>query len=351
MTVKEIRKNAFNKYRSHKLNSWAIGIVCGLFCAAVVALNLLWPFFSLFTVPLLVLPFFFACSVMNAAFEEGADLSVNLFFKSFILFFKTPFNRSFNLVKSFLKSVIVFIATMFLSSMVVYTIFQGLYGDTFTTLLEKFTNLAYSLNSNYEDMINVLYEEGCILMNYFIFTFEPGLYLSVFVFVFLVSKESLSIYLSVHMPKANPSYIHATYKRCTHNNFGDFYKKYFALNWPFFLLMLLGVIGGIILVPFDDLDPIKSITFGVMFGFTASSFFIPFLLCNNQALYEAYEIEFRKASEEVAKDIIRRMEIFSDFTAEEVEKMHESMTKTFNPLNEEDKTENKDDSDDNDTDD
>ena len=152
MTVKEIRKNALNKYRSHKLNSWAIGIVCGLFCAAVVALNLLWPFFTLFTVPLLVLPFFFACSVMNAAFEEGADLSVNLFFKSFILFFKTPFNHSFNLVKSFLKSVIVFIAVMFLSSMVVYTIFQGLYGDTFIGLLEKFTNLAYSLNSNYEDI-------------------------------------------------------------------------------------------------------------------------------------------------------------------------------------------------------
>ena len=173
-------------------------------------------------------------------------------------------------------------------------------------------------------------------MNYFIFTLEPGLYLSVFVFVFLVSKESLSIYLSVHMPKANPSYIHATYKRCTHDNFGDFYKKYLALNWPFFLLMLIGVVGGILLVPFDDLDPIKSITFGVMFGFTASSFFIPFMLCNNQALYEAFELDFRKASEDVAKDIIRRMQIFSDFTPEEVEKMHESMSKTFNPLNEED---------------
>ncbi len=36
------------------------------------------------------------------------------------------------------------------------------------------------------------------------------------------------------------------------------------------------------------------------------------------------------------------MEIFTDFTPEEREKLHESMTKTFNPLDEKEKDEEKD---------
>ena len=110
MTLKQARNKALEKYHSHKLNSWILGLTCGLFSSAIVALNFIFPYLSILLVPTVVFPFTFACFLSNESYNSGVDLTIGSFFRYFTLYYRSPFNTSFNTIRNFFKSLLVFFA-------------------------------------------------------------------------------------------------------------------------------------------------------------------------------------------------------------------------------------------------
>lgn len=340
--VSELRNASLNIYKKHKLNSWILGIVCGLFSGAVIALNIVLPGLSFITVPFLVFPCIFACTLLHEAISEGIDLTLTNFLKYVGVFFRNPFNHSFNITRSFFKSFLIFLGTMFVSSFVVYAIYEHMYGEEFVNLYNLFTETLYD-DTNIDIVQTLMFEDDNLLMQYFISTLEPGLFISSFAFIFFTSKDSIKIYLGVVLPQSNPSFIHQTIKRGVHTHSKEYYKYYFGLNWPLLLLMLIGFVGGRVLTGFVFNNPLMGVSVGVVFGFILSSFFFPFYFANNTVIYKQFENYFRNASKEIIEEFIERMERVTEINQEEREHFEKMMEDIGDPLSDNKEDNNKED--------
>lgn len=332
MTVKEARKLAIAKYKKHKLNSWIIGVACGLFCAAVILLDLLITGLSFVTIPLLVFPFLFACYVFDVGYQEGLDLTFSGFVKGFLSYFKSPFVGSFNVIRSFFKSFLVFIVSLFLSTFICFFVFEKCYGMDFIDLYTRFGDYMYSYDIDFEVLNSLLFENDGLLMRFGLTSLEGPLFLSILLFVYFTSRESVSVFLRLKMPKSNTSMVGNIYRRTFYKNRKEFLKIYWGLNWPFYLLLLIGFVSGCFLIGFIAWDPFTSITVGAAIGFGLASFFFPFFFSNNLVLHEYLEPKYIDGMNDIINDIIRRVEIFNDLTPEEKEKLARNIRETGDPL-------------------
>lgn len=332
MTVSQLRKRALTKYRSHKLNSWIIGIVCGFFSSAIIALNFITPYLTLLTVPVLILPITFASFLMNESYNDGVDLTFGNFFNYFRLYFSTPFNTSFNTIRSFFKSFLIFLGATSIGALISFEIFKYQSGDAFIDLVESFNLEMMSVEIDIDAISALLDANDGLLLNYFMSFLTPSLFLSIFVFVFLISKESVNLMLRIVLPRSNPSFLHQTAKRAVHEHFGEFYRTFIGLNWPMFLLLIIGFVGGTFLVEFTSWDPFRAITTGTTFGFTLMAFYYPFFINNNMALYETMEPFFKRSSQEVVNELLHRIEAVADIDDEEKERFEKAMKEIGDPL-------------------
>lgn len=340
MTVKELRRNAINKYKSHKLESWLLGLFAGLFCAAIVLINLLVPWLTFITVPLLILPFIFGCTVIHEALKEGMELTFTNFFKYIMVFFRSPFNHSYNLISSFLKSLLIFLLSELIAVNIAYGVFSHQYGELFVNAINELDSLIEA-NAEIEVILSAFEANDNLLINYFLAALEPSLLISIFCFIFFLGKESVSIYLRIIMSKSNPSFIRSVYRRGIRDHFSEFYKAYIGLNWPLYVLLAIGFVGGALFVDFTKLGAMNGVTLGVVFGFVLSGFFYPFYFANNVSLYESFEPYFKQSTKDCIQDMLRKMEYFTDISPEEKEKFTQMMNQTGDPLREEEE-ENKD---------
>ena len=65
MKIKELRKIAFKKYKSHRLNSWILATICALFIAAITLISIVSEALVIIFIPFVILPFFFACKTFK----------------------------------------------------------------------------------------------------------------------------------------------------------------------------------------------------------------------------------------------------------------------------------------------
>lgn len=339
MAIKEIRNKALAKYNSHRLNSWILGITCGLFSCAIIALDFVLPFLSIVLVPLGIFPFIFACYLSLESYNEGVDLTVGNFFRYFVLYFRSPFNTSFNTVRSFFKSLLIFIGVMFVGSIISFEVFKYQYGNTFIDLYTTYFDSLMSTEVDFDVVISLLEEHDGLLTNFFNSFLTPALFASIFAFIFLIGKESVNLFLRVALPRSNPFFLHQTSKRATRNNFKTFYGSYIALNWPFYLLILVGFAGGIVYSYFTGFELLKSVTMGTSLGFALNSFFFPFFFSNNAAIYESFEDCYKRSSKEVVDEMLHRIEEVTEINPRLKERFQNTMTNIGDPLVDEDEDE------------
>mgnify|MGYP004449253897 FL=1 len=337
MTVKQARSLALSKYKKHKLNSWIVGIACGLFSAAVISLNFLFEEISLLTVPLLVLPFVFACCVFDVGYQDGLDLTFTNFLRAFLSYFKNPFHGSFNVMRSFFKSALIFLICFLVSSWICFYVFQNIYGNEFLDLYAQIVEYLYAGETDMEIIDSIFLSNNGLLMNFILTTIAGPLYLSIMFFVYMTSKNSVSIYLRLKMPKSNSTMVGNVFRRTYLRYREDFRKLYWGLNWPYYLLLLIGFIAGGLLIGFISWDPFRSITCGAMIGFGMTSFFYPFFFSNNLVIHEFLEPRYLDSFDDIIKEIIHRVEVFNDLSPEEKEKIAKNIRETGDPLGPTDK--------------
>ena len=243
MSIKEIRTNALNIYRKHKLNSWVLSIICGLFIAALLLIGILSELFYLLIIPLVVFPFFFSCYVAHLGLFHKDELTARNLFKGYGLFFQNPYRSSFSAIKSFLKTFLVELAISGAVLGICYAIYSQ--SDTFTVTINEIIEQLGQNTLTSETFQALLEANDNEVSNYVYLTNSITFLIGALAFIVFITRESITIYTRLNIrnvPLANQiarAAIKVNYKR--------FNKAYFALNWPLIVILLLGMVSGCML--------------------------------------------------------------------------------------------------------
>ena len=293
MTIKEIKNNAFEIYKKHKLNSWILSIICGLFIAALLLIGILSEIFYLLIIPLVVFPFFFSCFLCHLGLSRKDELTAGNLFKGYSLFFKYPYRSSFSAIRSFFKTLLVELAVSGAVLGICYAIYSQ--SETFSvTINEIIEQLANNTITN-ESLQALLDANDNEVGNYVNITNAITFLIGALAFIIFISRESITIYTRLNIK--NVPLAHQIARAAIRVNYKQFNKAYFALNWPLFVIILVGMIGGCVLsiMVFDNYAICGAV--GLAMGIGLSSFFLPFYFANMEAIFEYLAIDISGATQ------------------------------------------------------
>ena len=283
MTNKEIRKNAFEIYKKHKLNSWILSIICGLFIAALFLVGILSELFYLLIIPFVVFPFLFSCFVNHASLSRYDELSLSSIFRGYGLFFQQPYRSSFSAIKSLLKTLLVELAVSGAVLGICYAIYSQ--SETFTITVNEIIEQVANNTVTNESLQALLDANDYELSHYVSLTNAITFLFGALAVIIFVSRESITIYIRLNI--RNVPLAHQIARAAIKGNYGKFNKAYFGLNWPFILILIASMVGGCLLSIYVFDNYALAGVIGLCVGTASISISLPFFFANNEAINEA----------------------------------------------------------------
>ena len=316
MTIKEIRNNAFEIYKKHKMNSWILSIICGLFIAALLLIGILSELFYVIIIPLVVFPFLFSCFLCHLGLAHKDELTARNLFRGYNLFFRYPYRSSFSAIRSFFKTLLVELAVSGAVLGICYAIYSQ--SETFSvTINEIIDQLANSTLTN-ESLQALLDANDYEVSNYVNLTNAITFLIGALAFFVFITRESITIYTRLNIK--NVPLAHQIARAAIKVNYKKFNKAYFALNWPLFLILIGGMIGGCVLAIFAFENYALAGVLGLVVGVALSSTYLPFFFANNEAIFEFLSIDIASIGEDYIKDVFQKYGVEVDeVKKEEVE--------------------------------
>lgn len=333
--MKKLRSKAWNIYKTTALESWVVGLLSGLLITGLLCLDFVVSGLSVIIVPFICLPILFAAHYSHLGVHLKQKLTFGGTLRQTFGYYKRPFNSSFGVLSSILKSIIVFLVTeVFLSLFglqITYLINPGI-NDSIESMQNYFIE---ATSVTYEDMLNLFRMNNNALLLYVSIVMLPAFILSVGFFVYNTTRNSLGIYLRINMSNNDPNYIKMVNSRTNRFYHWKIFKSWMSLNWPMIILYFLGSIGASVAALIITQNPFIVISAAVAGGILLISFFMPFYLCNMEAIYDtfapAYQVAaqqvndmIKKTAEENAKRAQEEKEYF-DRMLKEMEEHHKEM--------------------------
>lgn len=316
--------HSFSRFKKNPSSYIAIGIFCGLFFILAATLSFIDISIAILAVPLVVFPFMFASQVACYYLEANQPVTLSAVSRYFFGFFNPQFRSSFRGIKSFLLSLAVYFGGMIAVYLILYAVYNHLYGETFTTAFSNVVRLYSETNSTYEDLLRELNANDGFLLTFFIYVSTLPLPLAVLWFIYSVSFNSISVYYRLNVRGGTASLIrlaiNETYASCR----GKMRADWFKLNWPTLALSLLGSIGGALIVQFL----IKDISFFpavVSLGSVSLLlFFLPIYFSNMEVIYSRYINDFKNGNKMAVEAVLARIQSSIDLSDEERKQLEES---------------------------
>ncbi len=299
MKIGELRKKALGKYKAHKLNSWIISIICGLFLGALTLLGLISEALIIILIPFVILPFFFAFILSHAALSERDELTAGNLFGFYRLFYRPPFYSSFSAIRSFLKSILVEMVLGFVSTGIIYAIYAQ--SESFIVTLNSIIESISDMSITTEQYQAALDANGGELGHFMDLTNAVTFLIFSASFIFFILKEEITIYIRV--VAKNIPLAHQIARASIKSNAKKFNISFLGLNWPLFVIILAGMVGGCVLsiLVFKNYSICGAV--GLAMGISLSSVFLPFYFSNMETIFEELSIDISGASEEYIKRI------------------------------------------------
>ena len=345
--MSKIRESAFELYKKTTLESWIIGLLSGLLISGFIGLGFVSFILTLIAVPFFCIPIIFAAHISHYSLRFGREITFTGTLRQFFAYFRRPFSSSFSFFPSFLKSLIVFFIGQTVFAVIGYyiasTINPGL-TDSMNHFIEVYSNNVEMTMDAFDELL--LENNGALLL--FVAISEiPAFVLSFLVFTYFASRSSLGIFIRINTPSNNVQFIRAVQADATRNHRGEMAKDYWSLNWPLFVLLLLGAAGGGIGFSFINNDPEICLAAALTGGALLGSFFLPFYLNNMEAIYDKYREAFATSAKNISKLIMSSIEVNIQENIDEMEKLKKQLEEEGlykeNPDQEEEKEKDPDD--------
>lgn len=308
MKISELRANSRENMSKNGLISIIIMFFCGLICGASMLIGLLFVDLLILVVPIIVLPTMFAFQRAILILKSERTLTFSLVFSGYQTYYNPRFSSTYSFFKNLLWLLIVYVATGFVSMIVVNLVFYNLDFMGFRAILDELTNsdLTY-------EAISLIYENNAdFIENYMMAIALPPLFMVAIMAFYFYSTTGHSFFLRVSGVKYPGQYIKDLFLRTIRKNRGEFLKYYFALNWPMYILFIGGLaLGGYV-------GSIFRYSYGSVFSFAlAFAIFLSFgvygsvYFANKEAVYNAMIDKIQKEDELFKAEIKRAMQMMA----------------------------------------
>lgn len=321
-----LRAVSFNKFKSNPTSYLAVGVMCGLFLIIATVLAFIDPLLLIFAVPLIALPFLFASHVACYYLQINQQINPSAFIRYFTGFFRAQFRGSFRGLISFLKSLAFYFGMVFVGGIVMFLIFKGQFGDTFTnsfnTLIYQYI---YNPEATSEDIIQILNSNDGMLLTFIMYVSVVAIPLAMLAFIYYISFSSISIYYRTNVLIASAPLLKMSVNSTYSLHRKNMRRDWFALNWPMLALSFLGMIGFAVLDIFVvrriDLLP----AFVIVGGVALLMFYLPLYFANMETIYKKYEQYFKEGNQRAIEQILQRIQNSIELSEEEKKHLEESL--------------------------
>ena len=338
MGKSKLKQEALKHYRISRSGSWILGLTTGLLIAAIIAIDLIVPGLVIVTIPLIIVPLIFSATIQHILLHQNISLTVTNSARLFFSYFRSEFFGCFSLIMSLLKSFFVYFVVQLLTSTVASYLFELLSKD-FVETIKYIYALLDSNELTLEMFENILVMNNGIMTIYLSIVVTPAFFIAILFFIYFTSRYSITIYPRSNNKAMNPRFVRLVYGLVVSKNRFKMMKDYFYLNWPLYILLIIGFAGGAILGFYWQSDLVVMLASGLVLGAVLSSFFLPFYFANQEALYDKYEIEFRKGANEYAQMLVKNLQSDIELSIEEKEKLEKAISKANSPLDDDNQEE------------
>jgi hypothetical protein len=303
MKIKELFNLSLNKIKSSAANIIVLSLICGVFTAALFYIDMFLGGFTPIFVILLILPFFFATIMSFRNLKHINEISGRGLFAYFFLYFRAPFSSSFRVIRSFLKTFLISTLSEIVVLIIVYFIFKGIdpaFSNNIAALIEQFTT-----NPEDTDAINALLVDS--VLHFYFISLIVGSFLSAFIFFIFISYESISIYYKADQPNHHVRLYNYVVTSAIKKNRKEYNKYFWGLNWPMFVLMIIGgALGILISYNIYGFDTLAVTSIGLAGMFLGATIYLPFFLANLESIYTVFSSHFEEAKIELGEKIKRQ---------------------------------------------
>lgn len=314
---------SFKRFKKNSLSYIAVGVICALFFVLVALLSFIDEMAFFVAVPILAFPFLFASHVSCYLLEAAQPINWGNFFKYFISFFRPQFRGSFRGIISFFKALAVYGVCLAVSSLTTFLIFQGIYGDTFFSLIKDLF-FQYQSGVSMEEIQSLLNANNGMLLTFFSFVLSTPLPFAITAFIYFVSFSSIALYYRANVTSGAPSLLRLGIASAYNEAKKEMHRDWLKLNWPLIVLPLVGSIsGGLVCIfafkSYLSLAPVMTLS-----AFPLLVFFLPFYFSNMEVLYQRYEKVFKESNKKAIEIILSRIQNSIGLSEEEKRQLEES---------------------------
>lgn len=303
---------------------WEVSIFCIIFAIALVALDTVIPGLMFATFAILFFPVLYATFMTLYTIKFGGTVSLKSTFSIGTSYFKRNTFGCFRILKCFLHALLVDLIASTVMIFALNAIFTSIYGSSFTDPLRQ----AYELYINNSfDELNALLTPDSIVVFFLNCSSCFSFSISLIAFIFGIAFNSINVYLCASIPGATASFSTAVFNRFLKCDIRSYRKDFWSLNWPLFVLLPLGIIGGYVLGIGLDIDLTYTMPISSMMGLACVIPFAPYFFAGMEALFAKYNVNMRKASMDLTQGFLQNLKDNVNLSEEDKAKIEELLSK------------------------
>lgn len=330
-------EDSLQTYKKHPGTSWVLSLAYGTF-AALILLVCFWMMgFSLLLIPLVILPALFATYVAHFLLEQKQMVTFGAYTSYFFNYFRRKYRSSFRFFSSLMWCLLFGLLASFIFGTIAYFVVTNIDRAGFESAEQAIIEAAQdaSIFINYGSLKDLLGENYYIFSLYTALSLLPPVFVMWFVFFYHISRNSLSIYLRLHIKNADPIYIQALYRYTYMSHKSQINRDYWYLNWPLYLLMFVGFIAGVFLSSLKTFDVDILIIGGLIGANVLPVFFYPFYFANMESMFKKWKRAFQNSSLIIAQNQLKALQKNIIISEEEKNALEEKLKEMANKNNEE----------------
>jgi len=328
-TVKELRKKSLHKYSLHIGYSWIISAFGCLIAGAIAFIFSYFTSFLIIPFGLLILPLLFSTICSHRALHFKKEPEAKRFLTYFRAFYSREFRSSFNFVSNCLKTLLCMLVTYVIASPIVYMSFKNS-SSTFEASIQSMLTLINTLQFTTADINNILAANDYELIRYMMLVLTPTSVVEFFAMFFFASVSSFSIYNRFEADKLRMPFAIGLSKATIKNHRGEFYKYYFGLNWPMYVVIALFAAGACFLSYYLGDVTVMPYTLIIPICLGGMTFFYPFFLNNNETIHEEFENYYKETAKSMSDELLNTLKEQQVFNEEQREAIERALSQIKN---------------------
>lgn len=248
--------------------------------------------------PFVFMPTFFAIQTSIYGLRKEAFPSWRLFFRFFISYFKVQFRGCYRYIWTFLMSVLIVMVTNTIFGYVAEVVCYSIYPN-FNTIIEEL----YQALSNLDISSVYVTISGEEISTFLYISYLPSFGLGLIYFFISLSFNSFYVYFRIDNLKVVPNYARLSYRIAKNQIRTTLIKEFWCSNFPIFILLIIGFIGGTLLGYYLNYNVLQGVAFALILALSGALLYFPFYFSNMETIYLRHFDLFKNAPE-LAKQFV-----------------------------------------------